>query len=94
MGSLITRLPTETHWQHQARTAIRDDLATQQRLLATGILKLTKDGRDPTALLARWEAHYSTQIGRMREVMSDLRAVGTLDLAMLSVALRELRGLG
>src|SRR6202521_6188476 len=90
----ITRLPTETHWQYQARTAIRDDLATQQRLLATGVLKLTPDGMDAQALLARWEAHYRTQIARMREVIADLRALVTLDLAMLSVALRELRGLG
>jgi glutamate dehydrogenase len=90
----VTRLPTETHWQYQARTAIRDDLATQQRLLASSVLKLTPDGRDPNALLARWEAHQSTQIARMREVIADLRAGGTLDLAMLSVALRELRGLG
>ena len=92
--SQISQLPTDTHWQNQARTAIRDDLASQQRLLASGVLRLTADREDVGALLTRWEAHHQAPIARMREVISDLRTGGTLDLAMLSVALRELRGLG
>ena len=70
------------------------DLASQQRALATGVLKLTPEAKTRDALLTKWEAHYSAPIARMREVVTDLKGGQALDLAMLSVALRELRGLG
>ena len=90
----IGQLPTDTHWQALARSALRDDLGTQQRALAAGVLKLSPDGKDAGSLLGKWETFYSAPITRMREVVTDLKAAPALDLAMLSVALRELRGLG
>jgi glutamate dehydrogenase len=92
--SQIGQLPSDSHWQMLARTAMRDDLANQQRALATGVLKLSPQGGDADTLLNQWEAHYDATIARMREVIADLKSVPTLDLAMLSVALRELRALG
>jgi len=72
---------------------LRDDLASQQRALTTNVLKLNPEGKDAEALLTQWEAHYSAVIARMREVITDLKNVGQMDLAMLSVGLRELRSL-
>jgi len=89
----IHHLPTDTHWQMLARGALRDDLASQQRALTTNVLKLNPEGKDAEALLTQWEAHYSAVIARMREVITDLKNVGQMDLAMLSVGLRELRSL-
>ncbi len=89
----INQLPTSTHWETLARAALRDDLASQQRVLVASVLKLNAEGGDADTLLTQWEGHYSAPIGRMREVVSDLKKVGQMDLAMLSVGLRELRSL-
>ena len=90
----IGLLPADSHWQGLARAALRDDLASQLRALASGVLRLTPEDNTADALLAKWEVHYSAPMVRMREVMADLKIGQALDLAMLSVALRELRGLG
>ncbi|HVK56605.1 MAG TPA: NAD-glutamate dehydrogenase [Burkholderiales bacterium] len=89
----INLLPMDTHWNALARAALRDDLGSQQRALAAAVLKLSPEGKDVEALLTQWEAHYSAPIARMREVLTDFRNVGQVDLAMLSVGLRELRAL-
>jgi NAD-specific glutamate dehydrogenase len=47
----------------------------------------------PDELLSEWEAQNKSALGRSRLVLADLQSAGTLDLSMLSVALRELRSL-
>lgn len=89
----INQLPTDTHWQTLARAALRDDLANQQRELATSVLKLNPADNDVESLLSHWESFYGPAIKRTREVIADLKATGQMDLAMLSVGLRELRSL-
>jgi glutamate dehydrogenase len=89
----ITQLPTDTSWQALARNALRDDLSSQQRALTTTVAKLS-DLQDPAAMLALWKERYAPAIGRLRVMTEELKRGGaTLDLAVLSVLLRELRTL-
>ncbi|HET9581125.1 MAG TPA: NAD-glutamate dehydrogenase [Usitatibacter sp.] len=88
----ITDLPTDTQWQALARNALRDDLASQQRALTTSVARMS-DAQDPAALLAAWKERYATGIARLRTMTEELKRTGPLDLAVLSVLLRELRGL-
>jgi len=87
----IGTLPTDTLWQSRARAALRDDLAALQRQLVAGAL------RDEPALMAaedvigHWESRNASRLERIRQVLHDLESGGAPDLAMLSVALRELR---
>jgi glutamate dehydrogenase len=88
----ITQLPTETPWQALARNALRDDLSSQQRALASTVVKLSASD-DPAQMLAAWNERYAPAIARLKAMMEELKRAGTLDLAVLSVLLRELRSL-
>jgi glutamate dehydrogenase len=44
-------------------------------------------------MLAAWKERYAPAIARLEAMVKDLQGQGTLDLAVLSVLLRELRGL-
>jgi glutamate dehydrogenase len=79
LRAAIGRLSTETHWAALAKASLRDDLATMLRALTADALKNEK----------RNAALYE----RFRQVLTELRSVDAPDLAMLSVALRELRNL-
>jgi glutamate dehydrogenase len=91
----IATLRADTHWQGLARVALRDDLSALARGLATSVLRGADGQRDasPAALIAAWEGQRAFQLTRCRQLLADLKPAATLDLAMLSVLLRELRAL-
>ena len=89
----IIALPTGSHWQALARASLRDDLAWRQRTLTVSILKGATPGAAVEDLLAQWQQQHPQQMQRAQRVLADLQALGQADLAMLSVALRELRNL-
>jgi glutamate dehydrogenase len=89
----ITALPTDTPWQSLARNALRDDLASQHRALTTAVAKLSPGSGDPQAMIAAWRAQYGAAIARLGGMREELRRGVSLDLAVLSVLLRELRAL-
>jgi glutamate dehydrogenase len=88
----ITALPTETSWQALARNALRDDLSSQQRALTSAVAKLS-DEPEPAKMLALWKERYAPAIARLRNMTEELKRGGPMDLAVLSVLLRELRTL-
>jgi NAD-specific glutamate dehydrogenase len=45
-------------------------------------------------MLAAWEERYAPAIARLKSMTDELKRSTTLDLAVLSVLLRELRNLG
>ena len=70
-----------------------DDLASQQRALTLTVAKLSPDAKDPAQMLAAWRERYAPAIARLKAMTEELKRAGTLDLAVLSVLLRELRAL-
>jgi glutamate dehydrogenase len=93
VGERITALPTDTSWQALARNALRDDLAAQQRALTAAVVKLSPEGAAPPAMLAAWKERYAQPLARLAAMREELKRAGNLDLAVLSVLLRELRAL-
>ncbi len=91
-GDKITQLPTDTTWQALARNALRDDLASQQRALTSTVAKLSVSP-DPAVMMAAWKERYAPAITRLKSMTEELKRQGNLDLAVLSVLLRELRSL-
>ncbi|MEO8717928.1 MAG: NAD-glutamate dehydrogenase domain-containing protein, partial [Burkholderiales bacterium] len=89
----IAGLPSESHWQALAKAALRDDLAGMQRRLAADALRGAVGKRDPREAITAWEDANRALLERFRQVHADLRAQKTLDLAMASVAMRELRNI-
>jgi glutamate dehydrogenase len=87
----VSSLPTDSHWQALARAAMRDDLANLQRHLTESVMRLSPNARNADEAVATWERHHAKALARMQEVMDDLKMASDVDLAMLSVLLRELR---
>ncbi|MFO0325348.1 MAG: hypothetical protein ACK50D_10140, partial [Burkholderiales bacterium] len=87
----VSSLPTDSHWQALARAAMRDDLANLQRHLTESVMRLSPQARNADEAVATWERHHAKALARMQEVMDDLKLASDVDLAMLSVLLRELR---
>jgi len=93
ISSKIALLPTDTTWQAMARNALRDDLSSQHRAIASSVAKLSPDASDPQQMLAAWSERYGPAVARLKTMMEELKRAPVLDLAVLSVLLRELRGL-
>lgn len=89
----ISALPVVNHWQALANAAIYDELYSQQRALAAEVLHMISRSRVAEKRFEAWLAQNRTLVERFRQVLADLKTSGTIDLAMLSVALHEVRGL-
>jgi glutamate dehydrogenase len=85
LRSRIGMLPAENHWQTLAKAAMRDELAAMLRAATAGALS--------AGGAASWKARNAALHERFRQILTELRAAGSPDLAMLSVAMRELRSL-
>ncbi len=88
----IDALQSDSYWQSRAKTALGDDLAGLQRALAQQVLEEGQTATAP-AMIAQWETTQAVPLERARRLLADLAESKQADLAMLSVALRELRNL-
>jgi glutamate dehydrogenase len=85
-----TSIAAETPWQKAAVAAVVDDLFNYQSLLASRVIAETDGARDPVDV---WLASRPRVVERVDQTMTDFRASTTVDLAMLTVASRQLRAL-
>jgi glutamate dehydrogenase len=98
LNQQISLLPAETHWQGLARDALRDDLAGVAADLTAGVFRHCAAGAAPSCatmdLLEEWASRRQLQLKRYAQVLGELKSGDTLDMPMVSVALRELKVLG
>jgi glutamate dehydrogenase len=87
----IDALPSESYWQTLAKAALGDDLSQLQRAITQAVLR-TGEG-SASQLLAQWAKQNAVLVERARRLLAELGDSPGADLAMLSVALRELRNL-
>ncbi|MEP6791739.1 MAG: NAD-glutamate dehydrogenase, partial [Ramlibacter sp.] len=87
----ISALPTESYWQNLAKVALGDDLADLQRSIAQDVV--SKGQGAAASLLTAWQERNRIELERAQRLLAELADSSTADLAMLSVALRELRNL-
>ncbi|GEO80085.1 NAD-glutamate dehydrogenase [Pararhodospirillum oryzae] len=80
-------------WTRLAVAASIEDLEVQQRLLTQGVLECAGSADDPEAALACWRGRHARLVERTGQVLQDLRAAASVDLAMLTVAARQIRAL-
>jgi glutamate dehydrogenase len=89
----IVALPRDDRWQTLARAALRDDLYAAHAALAAEVLASTSPSVDGAARIEAWMEENGTTVGRAAALLGDAVADGEADLATLSVALRQVRGL-
>jgi glutamate dehydrogenase len=90
LRAATARLPRETPWQAASVQALAEDIQTQQSELAFSLLH---SGQREAGLSEAWVAPRRTSIERLDRIFSEMRSQPAIDLAMLTVASRELRGL-
>jgi glutamate dehydrogenase len=83
-------IAADTPWQKAAVAAMVDDLFNYQSILASRVISETNGARDPVDV---WLASRARVVERIDQTMTDFRAASTVDLAMLTVASRQLRAL-
>jgi glutamate dehydrogenase len=88
----VVALPRNDRWQTLARAALRDDLNAAQAALTAHVLATTESG-EPDKRIAAWVELHSAAVGRAAQVLADIVAGDVYDVATLSVALRQVRGL-
>ncbi len=81
----------ETPWQKSALSAIIDDLFNYQSVLASRVIAETSGASGEP--VEAWLAQRPRVVERVDQTMHDFRASSTVDLAMLTVASRQLRAL-
>ena len=81
----VSALPSDGYWQGMAKSSLGDDLAALQR-------ELTADALQAGGQSA-WEVAQRPAVERAQRMLTELADTKSPDLAMLSVALRELRHL-
>ncbi len=87
----IHALPRRDLWQRRVRIGLMDELHNALRALTKNALATTRTFKGSEQRVAAWMERNKVGIEHCRTLFADIRAGGTSDLAMLSVAVRELR---
>ena len=82
----------ENHWQKQAVAALVDDLFAHQTALTVRVLEIA-DQLPAESPVDGWIARHRPVVERVEQLLSELRTQPNVDLSMLAVANRQLRGL-
>jgi glutamate dehydrogenase len=89
----IARLSSQSRWEALARGALRDDLYSEQRDLTCQVLRPGSRVEDAEAQIDGWMEENRNSVARCFDMLEEMKEAETLDIAMLSVALREIRNL-
>ena len=89
----IEALPRDNRWRTLARSALREDVYSQQAALTAEILRSIPVELPTRERIDAWVETNSGPVERALQVLSDINSSGTFDLSTLSVALREVRNL-
>ena len=81
-------ITAETPWQKSAVTSLIEDFYYYQQALASRIVRETAGGSDA---VEQWLAARPRVVERVEQTIQDVRTAPTFDLAMLTVASRQLR---
>ena len=82
-------ITAETPWQKAAVAAVVDDLFNYQSVLASRVIAEANGGQPVDA----WLSKRTRVVERIDQTMNDLKSAPSVDLAMLTVASRQLRAL-
>jgi glutamate dehydrogenase len=93
MLTSISGLERGNRWHALARLALRDDLYSSLRAITLDVLRQSDPGTSADEKIENWERNNYRRISRSRESLEEIRRVGSLDLATLSVATRQVRSM-
>ncbi|MET0799029.1 MAG: NAD-glutamate dehydrogenase domain-containing protein, partial [Rhodococcus sp. (in: high G+C Gram-positive bacteria)] len=89
----VSKLARGDRWHSLARLALRDDLYASLRGITKAVLAAGEPDESVTEKIAEWESTNSSRLARSRAALTEIAETGTLDLATLSVAARQVRNM-
>jgi glutamate dehydrogenase len=89
----VQALPATQHWQMLAKAAMLDELSALQRAVTGRVLSAPVQPTGSQDRLAAWSQAQARTLERCAQLQAELRTARSIDLAMLSVLLREMRAL-
>ncbi|WP_448221512.1 NAD-glutamate dehydrogenase domain-containing protein [Gordonia iterans] len=89
----ISALDDTERWNALARLALRDDVYRSVRALTLDVLTFTDPDAPAAERIGDWEATNGARLGRTRAVLDEIARSGVRDLAALSVAAQQIRGM-
>src|SRR3569833_478804 len=87
----VHALPRRDPWQRRARTGLLDDLQSALRMLTKSAIVSTRKIKSAEQRIHAWLEQNRVGVEHTRALFADVRATGRGELAMLSVAVREMR---
>ncbi|MFD1380819.1 hypothetical protein [Fodinicurvata halophila] len=87
------RLPREAAWTRSAITALVDDIYDYQAYITAEVLSLSEKGRNPQEALKAWTSQRFLKVNRLDQLLGEVLNAPNPDLAMLTVANRQLKAL-
>ncbi len=85
------RVEAQTHWQRQAAQSMIDELYVLQHDLVAGIAAAAGEAKTVSAIVPVWAEARKARVTRAAQTLADIQAAGAVDLAMIAVAVRQLR---
>jgi len=86
----VEKLPVAGQWHAHARGSLRDELYSQHRRLASLVLEVFPDEKDP---VKGWVEANAEAVEHVSLMLSDMADLPSMDYATVSVAVRSLEGL-
>lgn len=87
-------MTSEDHWHAEAISGMIDQLYSAQAGLTVRILKeMHEGGKGGKNIVEKWLMKYSHQVEQLDPLFAELRRAGTVDLAMIIIALQRLQNL-
>lgn len=91
--SAVSALERGDRWHSLARLALRDDLYGSLRSLTLDVLVGSEPGETHHEMIEDWELSNGSRLVRARAALDEIFESGSLDLAGLSVAARQIRSM-
>ncbi len=92
-GNALGNLQVRNHWQSLARDSVRDELNWQQRALTVALINASPKEYDLELQLDQWVLEHLPLVTRWEDMLNEIRSNQKSELAMFTVANRELMDL-
>lgn len=89
----IGELVSGSHWHKLATSELRSDLHYQQRHLCAEVASVTEQALEPSERVESWAQRNPQATDKYRALINDMKASGSIDFAMLSLAINEVHKL-
>jgi glutamate dehydrogenase len=89
----VSELPRNDNWHSLARLAIRDDIYGSLRSLCFDVLAMGEPDETGEQKIAEWEHTHRSRVQRARGTLTEIYQAEERDLAILSVAARQIRAM-